>query len=106
MRPHFLLVLLTAISCTTSSEQGGGSVKGYAIARAALKAAKTYGADSKASDYYQKAVHAYEKGEKFYKSGRYFKASRAFNQARMLAEQAENIARDDNNETGADSLPQ
>lgn len=65
----------------------------YALARAAIDAARAVQAPRHSPGYWHQADEAYRQGRLFYKDRNYAKAREAFIKAKLAAERAENSAR-------------
>ena len=68
-------------------------IEEYALARAAIDAARSVQAAHHSSGYWHQAEEAYRKGRLFYEDRDYGKAKEQFVRARIAAERAENSAR-------------
>lgn len=75
-------------------------VEDYAMARAALDAARAVQAPRHSSGYWHQAEEAYRKGRAFYEDRDYTKSKEQFIRARVAAEKAENSARFIRQKTG------
>lgn len=82
------VVLMTTAGCVSVLP-----IDEYAVARAALDAAKESEAPRYAPALWYKAEQAYREGEVLYSDRHFEDALVRFNQARALSEQAENAAR-------------
>ncbi len=68
-------------------------VEDYALARAAIDAARSVQAARHSPGYWHQAEEAYRKGRAYYEDRDYSKAKEQFVRARISAEKAENSAR-------------
>lgn len=82
------MACLVVSGCVTSFP-----IEEYALARAAVEAAKDSDAPRYAPNLWYKAEEAYQQGQREYKERSYSKARDAFIEAKYHAERAENAAR-------------
>jgi hypothetical protein len=83
----FVLILFSG--CVTAAPP----VEDYALARAALDAAKIVDAARYSAGYFHKAEQAYKQAVQLYEDREYLEAQAQFRKARDAAERAENSAR-------------
>lgn len=86
---YLLVVCFLMVSCQTTP----APVTEYALARAAIDAARTAQAPRLSAGYWHQADEFYRRARAYYKDREYDKAKDLFVQARMMAEKAENSAR-------------
>lgn len=81
--------ILFLVSCQTTP----APVTEYALARAAIDAARSAQAPRLSAGYWHQADEFYRRARAYYKDREYDKAKDLFIQARLMAEKAENSAR-------------
>jgi len=84
-----LVLLMFLVSCQTVPMP----IEDYAIARAALEAARSVQAPRHSPGHWHQAENAYRQGQIFYREQDWEQAKESFLKARISAEKAENSAR-------------
>ncbi len=97
MRAFILFLLFTVL---TACQTVPAPLEDYALARAAIDAARSVQAARHSPGYWHQAEEAYRKARVLYRERDYEGAAREFTRARLAAEKAENSARAIRQKTG------
>lgn len=100
MSQLFKALLVTLVLLMAGCETGPVPVDDYAMARAAIDAAREVQAPRHAPGFWHQAEESYRKARVLYKDNRWDEARKEFIKARQAAEKAENAARLNRQRTG------